>query len=96
MSCLFKPSATIVGLVLTFALLFLFLQPVSAEPVKEPKQKQHSMAPRTERSKTVYRGTDKFPAGPLYYGSDYLGDDPDPFIRLQIQRDLGARYPGAF
>ncbi len=26
--------------------------------------------------------------------NDYLGNDPDPFIRLMIQRDLGARYGG--
>ena len=32
--------------------------------------------------------------GPLYNGQDYLGDDPDPFIRFSINRDLGARYGG--
>ena len=26
--------------------------------------------------------------------TDYLGDDPDPFIRSQILRDLGAHYGG--
>ncbi len=41
-----------------------------------------------------HRGTNLFPAGPLYNGPDYLGDDPDPFIRFQIYRDLGARYGG--
>jgi len=40
------------------------------------------------------RGANLFPCGPLYNGNDYLGDDPDPFIRLQIQRDLGAKYGG--
>lgn len=34
------------------------------------------------------------PRGPLYFGQDYLGDDPDPNIRSQIMRDLGARYGG--
>src|SRR6516162_5609246 len=29
-----------------------------------------------------------------YNGNDYLGNDPDPFIRLMIQRDLGAKYGG--
>jgi hypothetical protein len=24
----------------------------------------------------------------------YLGDDPDPFIRAMIQRDLGIKYGG--
>jgi len=27
-----------------------------------------------------YRGTNLFPAKPVYTGSDYIGDDPDPFI----------------
>jgi len=34
------------------------------------------------------------PAGPLYNGRDYLGDDPDPNIRSQILRDMGGRYGG--
>jgi hypothetical protein len=34
------------------------------------------------------------PAGPLYNGQDYLGNDPDPNIRSQILRDLGGRYGG--
>jgi hypothetical protein len=36
-----------------------------------------------------------FHCGPIYNGLDYLGDDPDPFIRLMIQRDLGAKYSGS-
>src|SRR5947208_2052707 len=39
-----------------------------------------------------YRGG--VPAGPLYNGQDYLGNDPDPNIRSQILRDLGGRYGG--
>jgi hypothetical protein len=38
------------------------------------------------------RGANLFHCGPVYNSTDYLGTDPDPFIRLQIQRDLGARY----
>lgn len=40
------------------------------------------------------RGANRFPCGPVYNGTDYLGNDPDPFIRLMIQRDLGAKYGG--
>lgn len=40
------------------------------------------------------RGANLFRCGPVYNGNDYLGDDPDPFIRLMIQRDLGAKYGG--
>jgi len=41
------------------------------------------------------RGANLFPPGPVMYGpNDYLGDDPDPFIRLQLMRDLGAHFGG--
>ncbi len=40
------------------------------------------------------RGSNLVPCGPIYNSTDYLGTDPDPFIRLMIQRDLGARYGG--
>jgi hypothetical protein len=40
------------------------------------------------------RGGNLFPCGPVYNSTDYLGSDPDPFIRLMIQRDLGAKYGG--
>ena len=29
---------------------------------------------------------------PIYNGQDYLGTDPDPNIRFQIQRDLQSHY----
>ncbi|HXF87304.1 MAG TPA: hypothetical protein VNK48_02985 [Xanthobacteraceae bacterium] len=69
--------------------------PVAAQTPAPAKKKQ--MVTRSAAPSAVpYRGTDKFPAGPLYHGNDWLGDDPDPFIRLQIQRDLTARYGGNF
>jgi len=40
------------------------------------------------------RGTNLFPPGPVMYGQQYLGDDPDPFIRSQILRDLPAHFGG--
>jgi hypothetical protein len=40
------------------------------------------------------RGSHLFHCGPLYNANDYLGNDPDPFIRLMIQRDLGIKYGG--
>ncbi len=40
------------------------------------------------------RGAQVFHCGPIYNGNDYLGDDPDPFIRQMIQRDLGIKYGG--
>jgi hypothetical protein len=40
------------------------------------------------------RGAGNFRCGAVYNGNDYLGDDPDSFVRLMIQRDLGAKYGG--
>jgi hypothetical protein len=68
--------------------------PAFAQAAKEPRQKKQAVAREPVRPSLQYRGTDKFRAGPLYHGTDYLGDDPDPFIRLQIQRDLSHRYGG--
>jgi hypothetical protein len=79
---------------LSFAAGLAFVLPASAEPAQPTKPKKQVTTPAPARVNSIYRGTDKFRAGPLYYGQEYLGDDPDPFIRLQIQRDLGARFPG--
>lgn len=61
---------------------------------KARKHKKHAAHAAQTVSQTRYRGVDLFPAGPVYNGKDYLGDDPDPFIRLQLLRDLGAHYGG--
>ena len=59
------------------------------------KKLRKPVAPQaTADSAVPCRGANLFHCGPLYNGNDYLGDDPDPFIRLMIQRDLGARYGG--
>lgn len=65
-----------------------------AEAAKARKHKKVAGAHATVRVQSGYRGTNLFPAGPIYNGPDYLGDDPDPFIRSQIYRDLGAHYGG--
>jgi len=63
----------------------------AAKKIKKPKP----VAPQAMVGSSVRcRGADLFPCGPIYNGNDYLGDDPDPFIRLMIQRDLGAKYGG--
>ncbi len=68
--------------------------PAFAEPAKETKQKKQVVTPTPNRENAGYRGLDKFRAGPLYDDKLYLGDDPDPFIRLQIYRDLSAKHGG--
>ena len=72
----------------------------AAAPAEANKAKHHhKKAAATHHSKTHRarqasrcRGGNLFACGPVYQGNDYLGDDPDPFIRLQLMRDLGAHY----
>jgi hypothetical protein len=56
----------------------------------------HAMKHRrtTAVMQPAFRYQGGVPAGPLYNGQDYLGNDPDPNIRSQILRDLGGRYGG--
>ena len=61
----------------------------AATKTKKPK----SAAPAASSASTC-RGSNLFHCGPIYNSTDYLGNDPDPFIRLMIQRDLGAKYGG--
>jgi hypothetical protein len=90
----FKPPRLLIAAATLAASVVLAL-PVSAEPAKPLKPKPQAKTTTTiPPVQSAYRGADKFRTGPLYNGPDYLGDDPDPFIRSQIQRDLTARYPG--
>jgi hypothetical protein len=56
----------------------------------------HPVKPRraTAVAQPAFRYQGGVPAGPLYNGQDYLGNDPDPNIRSQILRDMGGRYGG--
>ena len=47
-------------------------------------------------ARPAYWGTDMVPAGPLYNGADYLGDDPDPNVRAFIITDLSGRYGSSY
>jgi hypothetical protein len=81
-------------MVSTIALAFV-LAAAPADAAKARKHKKRVTAhAATVTANSRYRGTNLFPAGPIYNGTDYLGDDPDPFIRFQILRDLGAHYGG--
>src|SRR6185295_1168689 len=83
-------SLTAKFLAAVIALATAIAPALASETVKKKRVKHKTVA--AERS-AQYRGTDKFPAGPLYYnGGEYLGDDPDPNIRFQLWRDLGARF----
>jgi len=56
-------------------------------------KKQKPVAPQTANS-SLCRGANFYHCGPIYNSTDYLGTDPDPFIRAMIQRDLGPKYGG--
>jgi hypothetical protein len=67
---------------------------VPADAAKARKHTKVAAAHPAVRVQTGYWGTNLVPAGPIYNGNEYLGDDPDPNIRFQILRDLGARNGG--
>jgi hypothetical protein len=78
-------GATIVALVLA----------ASAEAAQPGKQKKRLAQPTAAVVSPTYQGAQLFPSGPVMYGNEYLGTDPDPFIRSQLLRDLGAHFGGA-
>jgi hypothetical protein len=80
--------------VLALAMMFL-MAASSAEAVTKAKRHTTAARPPAPGATATCRGGNLFPCGPIYSGNDYLGTDPDPFIRLMIQRDLGVHYGGA-
>jgi hypothetical protein len=70
--------------------------PANAETRKhKQKHKKANAVQVVGAAPGMHRGTDKVPAGPLYFnGGLYLGDDPDPNIRFQLLRDLSGRLGG--
>jgi hypothetical protein len=61
---------------------------------KKPVPVAHSMKDRhAAAARPGFRYQGGVPAGPLYNGQDYIGDDPDPNIRSYLIRDM-TRYGG--
>jgi hypothetical protein len=87
-------SLSVKALICALALGVLAATPADAAKRKARKHVR-AAAPHTSVEVSRYRGANLFPPGPVYFGNDYLGDDPDPFIRLQLLRDLGSHYGGA-
>jgi hypothetical protein len=83
---------------LTAGGLVLGLASSLAEDPKPPRRESAAVAKHRPPARAVQPGSQQFqggvPKGPLYFGQDYLGNDPDPNIRSQILRDLGGRYGG--
>jgi hypothetical protein len=80
-------------ILLTIGLAFV-LTATTADAANVRKHRRQAQA-ATVVDNSRYRGTNLFFAGPVYNGPDYIGDDPDPFIRLMLKRDLSGRYGGA-
>jgi hypothetical protein len=76
----------------TLAAAFVFAAP--ADAAKKSKHKKAASVSTTTRADPQHRGTNLFPAGPLYFSGVYLGDDPDPNIRFQLWRDISGRFGG--
>jgi hypothetical protein len=83
------PSLPLKSVGLLTALAFVLASP--ADAAKARKSKRSSAA---QTASVQYWGTNLVPAGPLYFGPMYLGDDPDPNIRFQILRDISGRFGG--
>jgi hypothetical protein len=82
--------------VLTFAVGLSVVPGSSADAGNKLKHRPAGMSRTVVAGSTVQycRGANLFHCGPICNSNDYLGDDPDPFIRLMIQRDLGIKYGG--
>jgi hypothetical protein len=85
----------LLAVVLTLSVILSVMQAPSADAGHKLRH-PHAGTPPTVVAGTAQhcRGANFFHCGPLYNANDYLGDDPDPFIRLMIQRDLGIKYGG--
>ena len=86
-----SPRARPLGLLLCIAALAVASSAEAASKTKRPA----AARPQAANNAATCRGGNLFPCGAIYSGNDYLGTDPDPFIRLMIQRDLGVYYGGA-
>jgi hypothetical protein len=88
-------STKLLALVAALAVFATVVPGARADDAK--LHKPHKKAKVFKRAKTEAqrcRGERQFQCGPLYYNGDYMGDDPDPFIRSQIMRDVSGRYGG--
>ena len=74
---------------------FAFVTLANAENTeKVRKHRKVATTSKAGKADPYHRGTNLVPAGPLYFGGVYLGDDPDPNIRFQLMRDISGRFGG--
>jgi hypothetical protein len=87
-------SSSALRLMATIGLAVMVASSANSNAGAATKGKRVKHAAPAASAASSCRGGNLFPCGPVYNGPDYLGNDPDPFIRLMIQRDLGAKYGG--
>ncbi len=88
-------SAKLLALLAALAVVATVMPGALADDAKPRKHAKHKKVVAERSSKAPqYRGAGKFPAGPVYFSGEYLGDDPDPNIRFQLYRDLGVHFGG--
>jgi hypothetical protein len=87
-------SRRALSLVLTVGLAVTLASSGAAAKTKRAKHYTPAVGASAASTASSCRGGHLFRCGPVYNSTDYLGNDPDPFIRLMIQRDLGAKYGG--
>jgi len=80
-------------LVCTLGLAVILASSADAAAKKMKTAKQIAR-PAAAGTSAPCRGASLSPCGPIYFEGYYLGEDPDPFIRTMIQRDLGAKFGG--
>jgi hypothetical protein len=80
--------------ILAAGLSVAFVIAAPADAANSRKHKKVAATTRLVRNDPLHRGTNLVPAGPLYFGDVYLGDDPDPNIRFQLLRDISGRLGG--
>jgi hypothetical protein len=65
---------------------------VLAGPAEAAKRKHRGYVAAKPYARAVDPGPVRSTS--VYYGNKYLGSDPDPRIRHELQRDLGAAFGG--
>jgi len=87
-------AVKVIASALGLAFVLAAAAPAEAAKARKHKAKAVMQVRAVAPGGSGYRGTGVFPAGPIYNGPKYLGDDPDPSIRFQIWRDQGMHYGG--
>jgi len=72
-------------------LISLALVVVAAVPAEAAKARKHRSAVASPDAARVVHDPNS-----VWFGDVYLGTDPDPRVRYQLLRDLGARFGGNF